>query len=450
MDTVAEFLSVFVEIAWGLPLVVLLVGGGLGLLIYARFLPLRGFPHSLRILRGDFDSEDEPGQISHAQALSTALASTIGVGNIGGVAVAITQGGAGAVFWMWLAAVVGMATKFFTCTLAILYRGKDSEGNLQGGPMYYIEEGLGRRFRPLAVFFAVFGMIGCLPMFQSNQMAEILFEAYEVPSWLTGLGAVGVVMAVAWGGIVRIGQVASRLVPTMCMLYLGGCLFVLFREFDQVPAVFSSIVHEAFNGRAAAGGAAGMGVIAVMQIGVRRAAFSNEAGIGTAPMAHGAARTSEPVREGLIAMLGPFIDTLVVCSLTAFVILASGLGTTSGVQGVSLTARAFIAAMGPIGGVLLTSSVVLFGVSTIIGYSYYGRKCFGYLFGAEKARRYDWLYLIGTFIGAVWSAQAVVDLVDSAFAMMALPNMLATLLLAPRVMAATRDYFARQREWRDG
>jgi AGCS family alanine or glycine:cation symporter len=447
---IERFLARAVDIAWGPPLVLLVVGGGLALSFYARFLPLFRIGHALRVLRGDFDDEADPGQISHFQALSTALASTIGVGNIGGVAVAITQGGPGAIFWMWIAGVVGMATKFFTCTLAVMFRGHDSAGQLQGGPMYYIEQGLGPRFRPLAVAFAVFGLVGCLPIFQTNQMAEILDAAYGVPGWLTGALAVAFVVAVAWGGVERIGHVASRLVPFMCLLYVGSCLWVLVVRVDQVPEVFARILHDAFNGTAATGGAAGIAVSTVIRIGVRRAAFSNEAGIGTAPLAHGAAKTGEPVREGLIAMLGPFIDTIVVCSLTAFVILTSGLSTSGGVQGVSLTGQAFEAALEGWGGLLLTAAVVLFGASTMVGYSYYGRKCFGFLFGAPAARNYDLIYLVGLFLGAIWSAPAAVNLVDTTFAMMALPNMIAALLLAPRVMEATRDYFARMKSGEGG
>ena len=441
-----RFLAIAVDVMWGPPLVLLVVGGGLGLTVYSRFLPFFRVGHALRVLRGDFDSEDDPGQITHLQALSTALASTIGVGNIGGVAIAITQGGPGAVFWMWVAAVVGMATKFFSCTLAVMFRGHDSQGVLQGGPMYAIELGLGKRFRPLAVAFAAFGLVGCLPMFQSNQMAEILDEAYGIPGWLTGALAVLLVASVAWGGIERIGRVTSRLVPGMCALYLLACLWVLASNLELVPEIVGRILHDAWRGTAAAGGASGIAFATVVRVGVRRAAFSNEAGIGTAPLAHGAARTDEPVREGVIAMLGPFIDTIVVCSLTAFVILSSGLWTSEGVRGVSLTGQAFHASMGELGTGMLTVVVVLFGGSTMLGYSYYGRKCFGYLFGAENARRYDGIYLAGLFVGAIWTAQSVINLIDISFALMALPNMIATLLLAPKVMAATRDYFSRHVE----
>ena len=445
MQALENILSVAVDYAWGAPLLILLLGGGFLLTIYSRFVPFSGVKHTLEILRGKFDREEDPGDISHFQALSTALSATIGMGNIGGVAIAITQGGPGAVFWMWMAALVGMATKFFTCTLAVMYRGTDSLGKIQGGPMYYIELGLGQKFRFLAIFFSLCGTIGCLAMFQANQVAEILTEAYGVEARFTGLVLTVLVGVVILGGLKRIAKVASRLVPSMCLLYLVVSVYVLVSHYQLIPQVFSQILHDAFTGTAAAGGVAGISVMTVFQTGIKRAAFSNEAGMGTAPMAHGAAKTTEPVREGLVAMIGPFIDTIGVCSLTAFVILSSGNWQTGGIKGVSLTIQAFEAVMGDFGKVALVAIVLLFGITTMFGYSYYGKKCFNYLFGAEHGRIYEFFYLVMLFVGAVWSANLVVNLVDTAFAMMALPNMLATLLLAPRVMEATKVYLSRYR-----
>lgn len=443
METIDHILSVAVDYAWGTPLIVLLVGGGLVLTTLGRFLPLRGLPHSIALLRGKFDHAGDPGQISHFQALSTALSSTIGMGNIGGVAIAITQGGPGAVFWMWVAAFVGMATKFFTCTLAVMYRGHDSQGVLQGGPMYYIEHGLGRRWRFLAVFFSICGMIGCLAMFQTNQMAEILGAAYDVPGWITGAVCVSFVTVVIVGGLQRIATFASRVVPAMCILYLLGVFFILAQNLGALPGLLGRIVSDAFTGTAAVGGATGIAVKEVIQTGVKRAAFSNEAGIGTAPMAHGAARTTEPVREGLVAMIGPFVDTIIICTLTALTILSMGEFQIHDVEGTSLTIQAFEIAMGDFGKAGLTVVVLLFGLSTMIGYSYYGRKCFSYLFGAERGGIYTAFYVVMLFLGSIWSVDMVVNLLDTAFAMMAVPNMIATLILAPRVVAATRDYFTR-------
>lgn len=443
MESIDKALSVAVDLAWGPPLLFLLVIGGLLLMLYSRFIPFRAFGHAVAVLRGKYDDPNDPGDISHFQALSTALSSTIGLGNIGGVAIAISQGGPGAVFWMWVAAVVGMATKFFTCTLAVLYRGRDDLGHLQGGPMYYIEQGLGRRWRFMAVLFSVCGMVGCLALFQTNQLAEIVGEAYGVDRWITGIACTLLVTMVVVGGLQRIARVAAALVPAMCVVYLGLVLVIVGMHLPEIPGIVAMIVREAFTGHAAVGGAEGIAFATVVQTGVKRAAFSNEAGIGTAPMAHGAAKTDEPVREGLVAMMGPAIDTLLVCSLTAFAILATDVWSTDEVRGVSMTLLAFESALGDVGKFGLMLVVSMFGASTMFGYSYYGRKCFSYLFGARRARLYDFVYLVMLFVGAAWAADMVVNLLDTAFALMALPNMIATLLLAPRVMRAARDYFSR-------
>lgn len=431
-----------VDLAWGPPLLVLLLGGGLYLLLRSRFLPFLGLPHAIAVLRGRYDGEDEPGHLSHFQALSTALASTVGLGNIGGVAIAITQGGPGAVFWMWMGALVGMATKFHSCTLAVLFRGKDDAGEVQGGPMYTIEVGLGPRFRPLAILFAACGLVGCLSIFQANQLASILEETHAVPRGWTGLlatVAVGLVMA---GGVERVGRITSRLVPAMCVLYLLGAGAIVLGRIELLPTVFGQILHDAWNGTAAVGGAAGIAWAQVIQTGIKRAAFSNEAGLGTAALAHGAARTREPVREGLVAMLGPFVDTIVVCSLTAFVILSTGLWRDSqGVEGVALTVRAFESELGAPGRMLLVLAAVLFAFSTMVGNSYYGRKCFAYLFGTRRARAYDLFYLGMLYLGTIWGVSTVINLVDTAYALMAFPNMVATLVLAPKIMQETRRYF---------
>ncbi len=443
MQQIDQALQWAVDLAWGMPLVVLLVGGGLLLSAVSRLRPLLAWRHAIDILRGKYDDPNDPGDISHFQALSTALAATIGVGNIGGVAIAITQGGPGAVFWMWIAASVGMSTKFFSCTLSQLYRGNDSEGELQGGPMYVIREALGPRWNFLAVFFCTFGMVGCLSLFQTNQLSEILQAAYEVPPVATGIGATALVAVVAFGGVRRIGKVTARLVPAMCLIYLGMAIAIIIARIEVVPEVFATIFREAFTGSAVVGGAAGEGFRQVLLIGVKRAAFSNEAGIGTAPLAHGAAKTDEPVREGLVAMIGPFIDTIVVCTITALVILTSGVDYSGGIAGVSLTLAAIELVLGPAGKILLLVVVSLFAVSTMISYSYYGTKCFAYLFGAERKRFYIYFYLVGLFVGAIWKAQMAINLMDTAFALMAVPNMIATIVLAPKVLEATKDYFER-------
>ncbi|HKJ76183.1 MAG TPA: amino acid carrier protein, partial [Gammaproteobacteria bacterium] len=325
MEAVEQALVAFAAFVWGLPLVVLLVGGGLFFVLYSGLLPYRHFRHGFRILAGHYDDPEDPGHIVHFQALSTALSGTLGLGNLAGVAVAITMGGPGAVFWMWVTAVVGIATKFFTASLAVMYRGYDSLGHLQGGPMYVIREGLHQRWQPLAVFFCIAGLFGTLPVFQVNQLVQIVRDTIAVPAGWTeagdhfwfdlGLGIViaAVVLKVILGDIQRVGAVTARLVPAMVAVYLGLTALVLITHAEAVPGAFALILRDAFSGEAAAGGALGT----VVLMGVRRGAFSNEAGIGTESLAHGAARTREPIREGLVAMIGPVIDTLVVCSCTA-------------------------------------------------------------------------------------------------------------------------------------
>ncbi|NIP93258.1 MAG: sodium:alanine symporter family protein, partial [Akkermansiaceae bacterium] len=324
VEVLEEVTTQLVEIVWGLPLVVLLIGSGVFLALRIQFLPLLHLRHTFDLLRGRYDDPKDPGELSHFQALTSALSATLGLGNIAGVAIAVSVGGPGAIFWMWIAGLVGMATKFFTCTLACLYRVPNAEGVPQGGPMYFIEAGLGPRFKPLGIMFAACGMIGCLGIFQANQLAGLLDADYGVPRIATGSICVLGVGAVILGGISRVGKVSARVVPAMTLLYLGTAALVMFQNAAELPALLESIITHAFTGGAVLGGAAHVTVREVIVTGIRRAAFSNEAGIGTAALAHGAAKTKEPVREGLVAMIGPFIDTNVVCTMTACVILASG------------------------------------------------------------------------------------------------------------------------------
>ena len=438
-----ELTDYAVNFAWGMPLVILLIGGGIFLTILSGGVPLMRMRHAIDILRGKYDDPDDPGEISHLAALSTALAATIGMGNIGGVAIAITEGGPGAIFWMWVAALVGMSTKFFSCTLACMYRKIDPDGVAQGGPMYYIELALDRRLRFLAIFFSVCGLVGCLGLFQANQLAEVLEANFEFPKTFSAALIVLCVAVVILGGLRRIALWSEKLVPLMCVLYVLASLIILAMNASAVPGILWHIVTDAFSGQAVKGGAIGTAII----IGVRRAAFSNEAGIGTAPMAHGAAKTDEPVREGLVAMLGPLIDTLIVCTMTALVILSSGVtlgeGESGTLAGVALTSRAFEASLGLVGKWTITIITVLFAVSTMFGYAYYGRKCCSYLVGPRRGRFYNYIYIASLGAAAVGSAAVVVNILDTSYALMAVPNMIAVLLLAPRVMAATKDYFAR-------
>ena len=442
-------ISAFASFMWGLPLLILLLGGGIFFSLYSRFVPFKYFGHGLNILLGRYHDPKDPGEITHFQALSSALASTVGLGNISGVAIAIQMGGPGALFWMWVSAVVGMSTKFFSCTLSILYRGKDDEGNLQGGPMYYIENGLGPKFKPLSILFSLAGLIGCTVMFQSNQLADIIRNEIFIPygwfsdSVMMGNFVQGVIMAiltaiVIFGGIQRIGQVASYMVPIMVVLYLFSGLLVIFNHLSEIPSLFGLIINDAFTGDAVMGGAVGSVIIA----GVRRALFSNEAGLGTSDMAHGAAQTKEPVREGLVAMIEPFIDTIVVCTITAMVILASGVWEQEGLNGVTMTTTAFIKELGGFGKLLLLSAVLTFSLSTMMSYSYYGSKCSGYLFGTKSIFYYRCFYIVTIVIGAMITIEFVINLVDGMYAIMAIPTVVGSVLLSGKVMAEARRYFS--------
>ncbi len=449
METLETALITFGDLAWGPWLLVLILGGGLYFVVLSRLTPFRYLGHSIALLSGKYD-EDAPGEITHFQALSSALAGTIGMGNIAGVAVAIQVGGPGAVFWMWATAVLGIATKFFTCSLAVMYRGKDSLGNVQGGPMYVITEGLGSRYRPLAVFFCIAGVVGCLPLFQTNQLVQTIREVIFLEhGWITQADAlvfnvvIGMLLAVIvglviFGGLTRIAAIASRLVPLMTLLYVSVAAYVLVTHMSEVPDLLLLIVNDAFSGLAVAGGAIGT----VIATGVRRGAFSNEAGIGTEAMAHGAAKTREPIREGLVAMLGPIIDTLVICTATALIILLSGMWQTSDASGVTLTSGAFELALPGFGSYVLIVCIFFFSITTIFSYSYYGSKCLGFLIGAEKQHYYNYVIVIMTVVASVLSLDAMVGLVDGAFALMAIPTMTSTILLAPKVTAAAKKYFA--------
>lgn len=450
LDTVDRTLTSFSGFIWNWPLLVLLLGGGLFFLLYSRLLPYRYFGHAIQIVRGRFDDPREPGDIPHFQALVSALSGTIGLGNIAGVAIAIHVGGPGAVFWMWITALLGVVIKFFTCTLSIMYRGRDSLGNLQGGPMYVIREGLGARWRWLATWFCLAGLFGTMPIFQINQLTQIMREEFAVPlglipanadlfNFLFGAAVAVLVAAVIFGGIRRIARVAAYLVPLMVVVYLLITVYIMVVHWRDVPGAFALIFLDAFTGDAAAGGALGSVII----YGVRRGVFSNEAGVGTEVMAHGAAKTSEPVREGLVAMMGPVIDTLVVCTCTALAILLTGVWQESEANGIRLTAMAFNRMMPGEGAYVLSIAVLTFSLSTMFTYWYYGAKCLGYLAGAQYGHHYRYLYILMIIGGAMVSMDIVVNLIDASFGLMAIPTMIVSLALAPKVMVATRDYLRR-------
>jgi alanine or glycine:cation symporter, AGCS family len=444
------------------PVAFLLILGGLFFIFYSRFVQYKYFKHAIAILRGKYDNPNDPGHINAYEALSTALASTVGMGNIAGVALAISIGGPGALFWMWITAIVGMSTNFFTSTLSVMYRGKDSAGVIQGGPMYVIKEALGKNWQPLAVLFSVCVTIGCLPIFQANQLTQaivdigitsptlkantFLIAGFEINTAKFLIGSVLMIISgiVIIGGIQRIGSWAGKMVPIMIVVYFCSVLAILLLNFNKVPDYLLLVITDAFSannfrGEPALGGIVGGLII----MGVRRASFSNEAGIGTAPMALGASKSKEPIREGLISMMSPLIDTLIVCTLTALAILVTDVWKTSGASGVTLTATAFEMSLGVTGKVLLLISAFFFAITSLFSYSYYGSKGMSFLFGAKAGKYYDYFYLITIVLGAIANMADVINIIDIAYALMAIPTMLSGFALAPKVMAEAKKYFGK-------
>lgn len=447
MKAIETFIIDAANFMWGTPLLILLMGGGIFFTIYSGFLPFRYLKHTIDILRGKVDESGGEGEISHFEALSGHLAATIGMGNISGVAVAIATGGPGAIFWMWVSAFFGMSTKFFTCTLAVMFRGKDSSGNLQGGPMYVIMEGMGKNWKPLAALFAVAGFFGATPIFQANQIVQVTKDVLLAPygfigddfmtSLLLGLLITALTAVVIFGGIKRIGSVAGKLVPLMVVLYVGSVIFIMLKNYTEIIPNLMLIISDAFTAEAALGGAVGALIIA----GARRAAFSNEAGIGTAPMMHGAARTNEPVREGLVAMIGPLVDTIVICTMTGLSILITGVWKMGNDNGITLTARAFESAIPGIGPIILVLCVLIFAFTTLFGLSYYGKKCLSFLIGAKHGAYFNYWYIILIVIGSVSSLAVVVSFIDFMYATMAIPTMISAIYLAPKVLKEAKRYF---------
>ncbi len=454
MDIINNFFAELSNFLWGnFGVANLVIGGGVFFLIYSRLTPFRYFKHAFEILLGKHDDPDDEGQISHFQALSTALSSTVGIGNIAGVAVAISLGGPGALFWMWISAIVGMATKFFTCSLGIMYRGYDSDNVLQGGPMYVIEQGMGKKFKFLSYWFSIAGLVGCLSLLQANQLTQIMSD-YVVKSFdieqsfnlnlIIGIIIAILVSSVIFGGLSRIAEVASKIVPFMVMVYLLSGLFIVLSNASSIPAIFSNIFSSAFNGSSVAGGFAGTAI--VISQGFRRAAFSNEAGMGTEVMAIGASKNNQPIKSGLVAMIGPLIDTIIVCTITGLVILLSSEWIEGTYSGVSLTQKSFSNYLGLAGDYILIFSVATFTLSTMFGYSYYGCKCASYLFGANSKFYYRIFYVLTLVLGSVLSLDLAVNIVDAMFALMAFPTMISALYLAPNIKKEANRYFASIKE----
>jgi len=432
-------------VVWGPLMLVLILGTGLFLQAGLKLLPLRkpGYGFSL-LWKGRVPPAGGKGEISPFNALMTSLSATIGTGNIAGVATAIFLGGPGALFWMWCTALVGMATKYAEAVCAVKYREVDELGNHVGGPMYYIKNGLGKKWLWLAPAFAGFGAIagfGIGNTVQANSVADVLSSSYGIPTWVTGVVLLVLVGAVILGGIKRIAQVAGKLVPFMAIAYLLAGLVVLAINAAEIPAAFGLIFTHAFTPTAATGGFAGAAVWAAIRFGVARGVFSNEAGLGSAPIAHAAAQTKGPVNQGLVAMLGTFIDTLIVCSITGLAIITSGVWT-SGETGASLTSAAFEAALPGYGSHIVTISLAIFAFTTMLGWSFYGEKCVEYLFGIRSIMPFRILWCLAAPLGAIANLGFIWLLADTLNALMAIPNLLALILLSPVVFKLTREFFA--------
>lgn len=436
----------------GYPLFILLVGGGLFFLIYSGFVPLRYYGRAIKSLKAKDDKAE--GQISSFEALTSAIAATVGMGNIAGVAIALSIGGPGAIFWMWVSSILGMATKFFEGTLAVMYKGKDDAGEVQGGPMYMITSGLGPNWKPLAIFFSIFGLIGTLCIMQANQFTEAITTVFFRPEqntlslrFIIGLIICIIVACVVLGGIKRISKVATKVVPTMVAMYFVLVLYIIVTHLDAIPGVFGAIFTEAFTVKAGVGGGIGA-LVSIALIGIRRAALVNEAGVGTASMMHGASKNNEPVREGLVAMIGPSIDSGLVCTLTAIAILIQrdvlplGDGINGSIAGLSVALQAFDASIPGVGKYLLLVMLFFFAFSTMFSYSYYGQKCTGFLFGAKYSKYYNIFFLLMLIVAAMIPLKAAVGLIDLAYALMAFPTMFTLLKLAPKVKAEMKRYFA--------
>jgi AGCS family alanine or glycine:cation symporter len=437
-----KLLSALNNIIWGPVTIILLVGTGILLTFLVKGIQARKFLYAWKLISGKYDDPNDPGEISHFQALSAALSATIGTGNIAGVGTAIALGGPGAIFWMWVTAVFGMVLKYSECLLSLKYRVVNEDGSISAGPMYYLEKGLGQKW--LAFLFALFAAVasfGIGNMVQANSVAEPVLTYFGIPKLYTGLIISVLIFAVIVGGIKRIGQVASKFVPFMTVFYVVSALIVIVMNIQAVPSAFALIFHAAFNGTAASGGFAGAAVAQAIRFGVARGVFSNEAGLGSAPIAHGAAKTKEPVREGLVAMLGPFIDTIVICTMTALVIITTG-AYTEGLTGADLTARGFNLGLPGIGGYMVAGGIIFFAFSTIISWSYYGDRSMEYILGAKSVLPYRILYCLLIPVGATVKLSTVWTISDIFNGLMAWPNLIGLLFLSGVVIKTTKEYFS--------
>ncbi len=444
METLSNAVGWLNGIVWGPAMLVLILGTGFFLMIGLRLMPLIRLGYGFRMLWGGRREAGE-GDISPFNALMTSLSATIGTGNIAGVATALALGGPGALFWMWCTALVGMATKYAEAVCAVRFREVDEDGNHVGGPMYYIKNGLKRHWAWLGTAFAIFGAVagfGIGNTVQANSVADALHSNFSVNHWITGIAMAVLAALVLIGGIRRIAEVASALVPFMAVVYVAGALVVILVNIAEVPAAIATIVSDAFTGTAAAGGFAGATIWAAIRFGVARGVFSNEAGLGSAPIAHAAARTNDPVRQGTIGMLGTFIDTIIVCTMTALVIVLTGMWT-GGETGAALSAAAFGAGLPGFGNFIVTFGLVVFAFTTILGWSYYGERCAEYLFGVRVIWPYRVLWILALPIGAIGNLGMIWLAADVLNGLMAVPNLIALALLSPVVFRLTGEYLNR-------
>lgn len=436
--------SSIVQLVWGLPLVLALCLSGVFFTFYFGFPQLRFFVHAIQIVSGKHSKADKEseGEISHFQALCTALSATVGLGNIAGVAIAVSLGGPGAVFWLWVAGFLGMATKFTEVTLSLLYREVGSSGQVHGGPMYTIKNGLSKKFLPVAWIYSLFVILssfGAGNMFQSNQMAQILLTSLSVPTWVSGFVFCCFAYLVLVGGIQRIGKVTEKLVPFMVGIYFLGAMGIILSNWTNIDEIFYSIFNGAFNGTAAVGGFAGVAIKEVVVMGIRRASFSNEAGMGSAAMAHSAAK-SAPAQEGIVALLEPFIDTIVVCSITALALLSTGAWTQAGIEGSEVTAWAFESVYGGWGRAIVTLTITLFAFSTIISWSYYGEQGVTFIFGEKYIKAYRLVFIVFIFLGSIAQLSIVLNVSDAVYGLLAIPNLFCTYMLVKKAKIALNDY----------
>lgn len=429
---------------WGYFMMFLLVGVGLYLSIRMRFVQIRFFKHAWSLISGKWDNPKEAGELSHFKTLTTALSATVGTGNIAGVATAVASGGPGAIFWMLFAAFLGMCTKFTCCILAMLYRDIDEEGEVSGGPMYYLKKGLNmpRLGFAFALFTTVAAIFGIGNLVQANSVAEPLFDYYGFPKIYTGLILSILTGIVILGGVKRIAVFSSKIVPIMAALYILGSLTILFKHIDLIPMAFITIVKSAFGIEQVGAGALGFTVSQAMHFGVARGLFSNEAGLGSAPIAHATAKTSEPVRVGIVAMLEPFIDTIIICAMTGLVVIISGL-YIDGQSGATLTSLAFEKLLPGFGKLIVLSCIVLFAFSTLVSWSYYGDRSVKYMFPKHSniaVNLYRWTYILLIPLGATTSLTLIWKIADIANGFMALPNLIALIGLSSVVSLKLKDF----------